>query len=145
MNVALTHEQMDELQDACDALDISLRHGYHGRDMYGEHCIGIIGKASEQVRLASYLEAAGSGLFDLFPWQATRFDNLGLNTIAYWPTVSYTSTTEYTVSVSNKFTAETPEDALRQMVAWLDDNAAKAGYRIDDGGGSVFLDAETVL
>ena len=55
------------------------------------------------------------------------------------------TTVQYTVSVSNMFDANSPEDAVKQMVAWLDDNAAKAGYHIDDGYGQSFIDAESVL
>jgi hypothetical protein len=59
------------------------------------------------------------------------------------------TTAEYTVTVSNKFDAVSYEDAVKQMVAWLDDNAAFAGYRVstggDDMGNSVFIDAEKVL
>lgn len=52
----------------------------------------------------------------------------------------------YEVRVSNFFDAESPEDALRQMVAWLDDNAHKAGYRIIHiPEESSFMDAEDVL
>lgn len=52
----------------------------------------------------------------------------------------------YTVSVENIFTADSPQDAVRQMVAWLDDHAGEAGYRVDDpecpGRLDLFIDAE---
>ena len=37
-----------------------------------------------------------------------------------------TPATEYTVSVSCNFDADSPEDALRQMTAWLDEAAYHA-------------------
>ena len=60
---------------------------------------------------------------------------------------------EYTVALSNTFEADSFEDALRQMVAWVVDYACVAGYRISwtevvDGireDRSVFVDAERVL
>lgn len=57
------------------------------------------------------------------------------------------ATVQYTVSVACSFDATGPEDALTQMIAWLDDNAATAGYRLtdDDTGESMFMDAENVL
>lgn len=60
---------------------------------------------------------------------------------------------EYTVSLSNTFEADSFKDALEQMVAWVSDYAYAAGYRISwdeviDGirqERSVFVDAEKVL
>lgn len=60
---------------------------------------------------------------------------------------------EYTVTLSNTFEADSFEDALRQMVAWVDDCAYVAGYRIswtEMNNGiredrSVFVDAERIL
>jgi hypothetical protein len=52
----------------------------------------------------------------------------------------------YEIQVSNRFEAETVEDAVLQMVAWLDDNAAKAGYRvIFQQEESTFVDAEDMI
>jgi hypothetical protein len=57
---------------------------------------------------------------------------------------------EFRVRVSNVFTADSPEDAVRQMVEWLLDNAAWTGYKVDsfaeDGSllGTSFIDAEDV-
>ena len=59
------------------------------------------------------------------------------------PTNGYPN--EYTVSVSCSFDATSPEDAVRQMVAWLDDYAYAAGYRVTDGVTSTFVDAEDVV
>jgi hypothetical protein len=45
--------------------------------------------------------------------------------------------TEYEVSVTNSFEADTPEDAVRQMVEWLTEEAAYTGYRVCDEAGFV--------
>jgi hypothetical protein len=56
------------------------------------------------------------------------------------------SMSTYEIQVSNRFEAETVEDAVLQMVAWLDDNAAKAGYRvIFQQEESTFVDAEDMI
>jgi hypothetical protein len=54
---------------------------------------------------------------------------------------------QYNVTISNSFDADSPEDALRQMVAYLVDYAPQAGYRVTnmDTAASVFLDAEDVM
>ena len=58
---------------------------------------------------------------------------------------------DYTVSVSMAFeNVDSPEEAVRLMIAWLEDNANVAGYRVcdipDDAYAepklSVFIDAE---
>ena len=50
---------------------------------------------------------------------------------------------DYTVSVSCNFEADSPEEAVRLMIAWLDDCAVVAGYRVtSEDGTSSFLDAE---
>lgn len=53
---------------------------------------------------------------------------------------------EYRISVSNIFEAESFEDAVLQMVAWLHENAYAAGYRVENHatGESRFIDAERV-
>ena len=38
---------------------------------------------------------------------------------------------EYTISVSNNFDADSPKEAVMQMVSWLEDSARQAGYRWD--------------
>lgn len=52
---------------------------------------------------------------------------------------------DYIVSVSNAIRANSPEDAVAQMAAWLVDYAYEAGYRVESfAGDSVFIDAETI-
>jgi hypothetical protein len=52
---------------------------------------------------------------------------------------------EYKVSVSCMFDADNPEDAVRQMAAWISDEAYSAGYRVDPPGeDSFFIDADTI-
>lgn len=60
---------------------------------------------------------------------------------------------EYTISLSNTFEADSFRDALEQMVAWVSDYAYSAGYRISwteyindiPEEKSVFVDAERVF
>jgi hypothetical protein len=49
---------------------------------------------------------------------------------------------EYTVTIACNFEADSPEDAVKQMAAWLDDYCYKAGYRVTDGKDKWFIDAE---
>ena len=56
---------------------------------------------------------------------------------------------EFKVNVSNIFEAESAEDAVAQMVAWLDENCYHAGYRVsinmprvNDSG--IFIDADNI-
>lgn len=55
---------------------------------------------------------------------------------------------DYFVSVSNTFEAESPEDAVAQMAAWLTDYAYAAGYRVindsDSSAPALFIDAESI-
>jgi hypothetical protein len=54
---------------------------------------------------------------------------------------------EYEVSIRNIFMAESPEDAVAQMAAWLNDNTYQAGYRVEltrRPSESVFIDAEKI-
>lgn len=56
----------------------------------------------------------------------------------------------YEVSVRNTFDAGSPEDAVRQFVAWIVDNAYSAGYRVTNvttpgpHDPSVFIDADDI-
>ena len=59
----------------------------------------------------------------------------------------------YTVSVSNIFDADSPEDAIMQMIAYLQDQAHCSGYRVEwesivsdmFRSHSVFIDAEAII
>jgi hypothetical protein len=52
----------------------------------------------------------------------------------------------YIVAVSCMFEATDPEDALKQMVAWIDQCAYTAGYRVTNTvtGQETFVDAEGI-
>lgn len=49
--------------------------------------------------------------------------------------------TTYTVHLSNSFDAESPVDAVSQMVTYALDNAGQAGYRVEWEGACILLDA----
>jgi hypothetical protein len=53
---------------------------------------------------------------------------------------------EYTVSVSNTFEANSPEDAVSQMILWIEEVARHAGYRWENETGFMtgFIDADTI-
>ncbi len=60
------------------------------------------------------------------------------------------SETRYTVTVTNCFDATSPEDAVRQMIAFLDDDRTRAAYEVSDGDHPrrdvlpTVIDAETI-
>jgi hypothetical protein len=53
----------------------------------------------------------------------------------------------YEVSVACVFEADSPEDAVRQMVAWVSEQAHMAGYRWErfNPGATGFIDAEDLF
>jgi hypothetical protein len=59
----------------------------------------------------------------------------------------------YTVSISSFFDADNPEDAVMQMIAWLQDQAHCGGYRVEWEDiventlhkHSIFIDAERII
>ena len=53
---------------------------------------------------------------------------------------------EYTVSVSNTFEASSPEDAVSQMILWIEEVARHAGYRWENETGFItgFIDADSI-
>jgi hypothetical protein len=53
-------------------------------------------------------------------------------------------TKTYEVTVSNYFDAESPKDAVGQMITWLIDNADVAGYRVTCVTDTWFIDAEEI-
>lgn len=51
---------------------------------------------------------------------------------------------EYTVSVSNTFEANSPEDAVIQMALWIEEAARHAGYRWENPNETGFIDADNI-
>lgn len=51
---------------------------------------------------------------------------------------------EFEVSVRNIFEADSAEDAVLQMAAWLSDYAYQIGYRVENENMSLFIDAEDI-
>lgn len=94
----LTADQLEWLSDKCDDLDLKLRTDYEGRGNYESPGVGIVCE-SHQLGLASLLMAAALNqdstdmdwddvLFELDSAPAPSLDSLGLNSIAYWPSIS---------------------------------------------------------
>ena len=53
--------------------------------------------------------------------------------------------TEYKVTVSCIFDADSPEEAVGLMASWLTDEAYCVGYRVyPPGEDSIFIDADTI-
>lgn len=53
----------------------------------------------------------------------------------------------YTISLANGFDAESPEDAVKQFVAWMLDYGAGSGFRVkwndeNDCSHTVFIDGD---
>lgn len=101
----LTDDQMQLVTDCADDHDVSIRHLYSGRGMYGKHCLGlvfndlgdligtILGIAESDSALA-YILAAG-----------VCTDSMGYSQIAYFP------------SIGSPLVANDDEDGLAPDVA----------------------------
>jgi len=52
----------------------------------------------------------------------------------------------YEVSVRNTFEATSPEDAVRQMIEWIVDNAPSTGYQVKnvETGTTEFIDGDDI-
>lgn len=64
---------------------------YSGKGMFGRHCIGIIVKKGSSymdclIKLTSYLQEQGYDDVD-FKLEGIRVDDLGLDTIIYFPNI----------------------------------------------------------
>jgi hypothetical protein len=92
--------------DTCEEEGISSYLDYSGRGMYGCKCIGIVGSAKDLMRFTlilieqqkvvesddSYIEANRDdedGVWGTIheDWLEVRWDNMGSDTIFYWPSI----------------------------------------------------------
>ncbi len=77
----LTSDQTSAIEDAAYELDGEIYRGYSGRNMYGEECVGVVlEEMSDLFRFAGLLD---DDLVKLLG--SPRWDNMGLQYIAYWP------------------------------------------------------------
>lgn len=98
MRHTLTASQLDWLTHICDDLDLRLVTDYEGRGHHGQPAVGIIGQSS-QIGLAPVLMAATlNRQSDDMDWDdvlehldnapVPDLDSFGLDSIAYWPSVT---------------------------------------------------------
>jgi hypothetical protein len=76
------------LRDLADNYELKFQDDYSGRGMYGKECIGVVGTWSDMYQ---FLLALGEDedIRDLFALEgAPRSDNMGLDTVWYWPGLS---------------------------------------------------------
>lgn len=87
----LTAEQLTELQQALYNVDLELsehfRPDYSGRAMYGKECVGFTGNSGDLVKFVAGLTDK-FGLDEVMDnWASPRSDNMGYDTIWYWPDI----------------------------------------------------------
>ena len=83
----------DRLEDLLNdqGIDVSVRNDYSGRSMFGRDCFGIVIRDCNQLQLAAVMtfvfaqDSAGDGLDLLELFAAARTDNMGYDTIVYFP------------------------------------------------------------
>lgn len=66
--------------------DSIIRPAYSGRGMYGETCFGIVGSDHDLLRFAISLTTEDNQAHFWLP--EVRSDQMGLNRIYYWPSVT---------------------------------------------------------
>ena len=77
----LTPDQMDELRDAAHSVEARIMDEYSGRGMFGAVCVGVVLK--DEGDLFRFAGELSDELVELLG--SPRWDSLGLNEIAYWP------------------------------------------------------------
>ena len=98
MRHTLTPRQLEWLSDKCDDLDLQLRTDYEGRGNYESPGVGIVCE-SHQLGLASLLMTAALNRDSTdMDWDdvlehfdttlAPDMDSFGMDSIAYWPSIS---------------------------------------------------------
>lgn len=85
----IDHRLEDLLNE--EGIDVTVRNGYSGRSMFGSECFGIAIRGCNQLQLAAAMtfvfaqDDAGDGLDLLELFAAARTDNMGYDTIVYFP------------------------------------------------------------
>lgn len=83
-------EQINEEYDPGSGEEITPRWDYSGRGMFGDQCFGIVGSTRDLarflLRVVPVLEDEEDVPTDI--WEDVRQDNMGLQTIFYWPGIS---------------------------------------------------------
>ena len=92
----LSIDAYEVLIQVCEDLDCQVRNDYSGRNMYGRKCIAIqcdsplslIGQILNNVRDYEDVDNEIEEIFSLFAETDIRTDNLGLDKLLYFPSVS---------------------------------------------------------
>lgn len=98
MKVVLSSAALATLEHVARAANVGLRTTYSGRGMYGRTCLAVVGSPTTLVRFAFALaEEVATGLpdeaerlgalVDAVQTSHMSHDQLGLDTVYYWPGV----------------------------------------------------------
>lgn len=98
MKVVLSSLALEALEHAAEQADVGLRRSYPGRGMHGRSCVAVTGNLTGLVRfvltlteeVANALPGEGERLaafLDELRESRTLADQLGKDTVYYWPTV----------------------------------------------------------
>ena len=87
----LTQEQQDLIVEFADDRDYSIRENYSGRCMYGSKCFGLVGASpsSMAMELAAFLVHNGEEELVSRMSHQLRGDNMGLDSIIYFPSIEW--------------------------------------------------------
>lgn len=84
--IVLTEEQEERLRDAAEEYGVTFRDNYSGRGMYGDSCIGFVFDSGHMHGVTmALIDALGIDLANEIT--TSRTDNMGLDTIIYYPGV----------------------------------------------------------
>lgn len=84
----ITKEEVIEALEDAGLDEENIRWDYSGRGMFNETCFGFTGSDSDLIQFAIYLARLTPGR-DLYWMSNFRSDSLGMDTIYYWPGISF--------------------------------------------------------
>lgn len=79
---------MDQLQELLESIGLTPTR-YSGRGMYGEECLAVVVTGGALQTLAAIIEAAPSTKIAAKIARDLRMDNLGHDTVLYWPSTPF--------------------------------------------------------
>lgn len=79
---------MDQLQELLDSIGLTPTR-YSGRGMYSNDCLAVVVKDNALQTLAAIIEAAPSVKIAAKIARDLRMDNLGHDTVLYWPSIPF--------------------------------------------------------
>lgn len=84
-------ELVNAIQELSEILDLEFRSNYSGRFMFGQKCIGVVGRITSgdfMAYLRDYLEREYEDLDICLSDYRVCQDSMGFDTIVYFPTLS---------------------------------------------------------